>query len=212
MKKELPFEALTKGYILVPKMMLERMFGSEKRELSECEAMLRLLVMVNYKDEYVARTGCEPLLCRRGESVRSWNSWSELFGWHRSRTRRFFQRLQRQKFLELTVEVGSIHLRVVDYELWAGCRSDAMRQMAENADREFLDFWDQYHDLTGKSKVNPGKARKEWGKLSANERRLAVEHIEDYYVHLSDTKFCLQAVNYLMNKAFLNEYAYEYCF
>ena len=52
------------------------------------------------------------------------------------------------------------------------------------------------------------KARKSWNKLSANERTAAVENIENYYGHLNSTLFCLQAVNYLSNKAFLNEYEY----
>lgn len=56
--------------------------------------------------------------------------------------------------------------------------------------------------------MNPGKARREWNKLSAGERVAAVENIENYYSHLTNTQFCLQAVNYLSNKAFLNEYEY----
>ena len=42
------------------------------------------------------------------------------------------------------------------------------------------------------------------------ERIAALENIETYYYHLNNTLFCLQAVNYLSHKAFLNEYEYEY--
>lgn len=78
------------------------------------------------------------------------------------------------------------------------------------SDNGFKAFWEQYHEITRKDKVNPGKARKVWNKLSAGERIAALENIETYYYHLNNTLFCLQAVNYLSHKAFLNEYEYEY--
>ncbi len=75
-------------------------------------------------------------------------------------------------------------------------------------DNGFRNFWEQYHEITRKDKVNPGKARKAWNRLSTAERTAAVENIEIYYCHLTNTLFCLQAVNYLANKAFMNEYEY----
>ena len=40
MIQDLPFEALTNGYILLPKKMLEELFGRKGREMSELEATL----------------------------------------------------------------------------------------------------------------------------------------------------------------------------
>ncbi len=208
MIQDLPFEALKNGYILLPKKMLEELFGRKGREMSELEATLKLLVTVNYKDAVVVQPDGSAVTCRRGESVRSWQSWSELFGWDRCKTRRFFARLQRRGMVELLPQVYTLHLRVKDYDLWTGCRSGALKKMAENEDRDFTEFWNCYHDTTQMNKTSPGRARKEWARLTVDERRRATENIDVYYSHLENTKYCLQAVNYLSYKAFDNEYEY----
>lgn len=171
MTQELPFEALTKGYILLPKKLLEELFGTGHREMSELEATLKLLVTVNYKDSTIMQPDGGIVTCHRGESIRSWQSWADLFG-------------------------------------WTGCRTAALKKIVDNADHNFNEFWDIYHETTRMNKINQAKAHKEWNKLTVEERQLAIEHIEEYYIHLNDTKYCLQAVNYLANKAFENEYEY----
>ena len=97
---------------------------------------------------------------------------------------------------------------IPDYDAWIPRAPKKEAASATPPDNGFNDFWEQYHEITRKDKVNPAKARKSWNKLSANERTAAVENIENYYGHLNSTLFCLQAVNYLSNKAFLNEYEY----
>ena len=51
-----------------------------------------------------------------------------------------------------------------------------------------------YDLLTGKSERIPSKPEADSGEIN------------EYYFHLSDIKYCLQAANYLSNKAFTNEY------
>lgn len=208
MTQELPFEALTKGYILLPKKMLEELFGTANREMSELEATLKLLVTVNYKDSTIVQPDGSIVVCHRGESLRSWQSWADLFGWQRCKTRRFFSRLQRKGMIEILPRSYSLHFRVKDYDLWTGCRTAALKKIADNADRDFNEFWETYHEITRMNKVNQVKAHKEWNKLTVEERQLAIEQIEEYYYHLNNIKFCLQAVNYLAYKAFNNEYEY----
>lgn len=72
----------------------------------------------------------------------------------------------------------------------------------------FDDFWDLYHRITQKDKINIARARKEWKKLTATEKKLALENIEEYYAHQKDIRFCKQAATYLADKAFLNEYEF----
>ena len=62
--------------------------------------------------------------------------------------------------------------------------------------------------LPGSLKTNVGRARREWNKLSVNERCLSLSHIDEYYDNLADIKYCMQAASYLSNKAFMNEYDY----
>ena len=202
----MPFEALTKGYILIPKFMLEKMFGQQHGPLTECEAMIKLLITVNYKDTTMGQASVPPLLCRRGESLRSLKNWGTLFCWSRSKVWRFFQKLREENLLERLPNKYYLHIRVVDYDLWTGCRSEALQQVKENAESQFMVFWERYHEITGKDKVNLAKAHREWMYISNQEREQAIVGIEDYYYHLNNVKYCLQASSYLHNKAYLNEY------
>ena len=204
-------EVSRKGYVMVPRQLIHDTIHECPAATGEKDAFLRVLLYANYKQSIYRKNGVE-YVCARGESLFSYVQWAEILGWTRSRTMRFFKRMLDDGQLVRIDDGLPTHIGIPDYDAWAPRQSRKEGAADAPADNGFKDFWDQYHDLTGKNKVNPGKARKEWNKLSADERRLAVEHIEDYYVHLVDTKFCLQAVNYLMNKAFLNEYAYEYCF
>lgn len=37
---------------------------------------------------------------------------------------------------------------------------------------------------------------------------MSIRQIDEYYDHLTDTKYCMQASTYLSDKAFLDEYDY----
>lgn len=203
--QKLPYDALTKGYILVPKQMVEQLMCHSNDPLSELEAWLVLLTTVNYKD-LTCRMGEREYVCKRGESLHSTLYWSSRFRWPRSTTRYFFARLQRQNLIRLIPHPCTTHLQIVDYELWVGCRTAARSRIAAQTDEAFEVFWKTYHRITQADKVNIARARREWAKLSPEERALATRHIEEYYYHLRNVKYCMQAAAYLSNKAFLNEY------
>jgi len=102
---------------------------------------------------------------------------------------------------------GITLLRVIDYDLWTGQKKAAATR-SNHATEGFDDFWDLYHRITQKDKINIARARKEWKKLTATEKKLALENIEEYYAHQKDIRFCKQAATYLADKAFLNEYEF----
>lgn len=62
------------------------------------------------------------------------------------------------------------------------------------------------HDITEHPKVNIGRARREWKKLTAGEKQRALDNIDEYYDHLNNQKYCKQAATYLADKSFENEY------
>ena len=140
----------------------------------------------------------------------SYLQWAEILGWSRGRTMRFFKRMfacERLVHLDDGLpRISASPIMMSGYPR-AAKKGTGIRHTSDNG---FKAFWEQYHEITRKDKVNPGKARKVWNKLSAGERIAALENIETYYYHLNNTLFCLQAVNYLSHKAFLNEYEYEY--
>lgn len=81
-------------------------------------------------------------------------------------------------------------------------------KVTKGATRYFDAFLEKFHEITRKPKTNIGRARREWKKLSVNERCLSLNHIDEYYDNLTDIKYCMQAASYLSNKAFMNEYDY----
>lgn len=204
-KDSLPCNALTQGYILLPKQLLKELLDHSTQPMNELSAWLTILTTVNFKDAQWMMAGTL-LPCHRGESFFSLQHWAACFGWTRSKTRYYFARLQQKGFIRLLPHPHTTHLVVNDYELWTGCRTAARQQLAKQADKAFDLFWETYHRITQADKVNIARARREWNKLSPEERALATPRIEEYYYHLRSQKYCMQAAAYLANKAFLNEY------
>lgn len=197
------------GYVMVPRQLIHDAIHECPEAVGEYSAFLRVLLYVNYKERVYRKHGVE-YVCARGESLFSYGQWAKILGWGRSRTMRFFRKMFDEGLLVCLGDGFSMHIRIPDYDAWTPRGQKKREEVIAGtpSDKGFSNFWEQYHEITRKDKVNPGKARKEWNKLSARERDAAVENIEEYYCHLCNTQFCLQAVNYLSNKAFWNEYEY----
>lgn len=194
---------LAKGYILLPKAMLENSLTQGTQPLSEFEATLLLICRVNYRDVTCVVAG-KSQLCPRGESLQSVNTWAELFRWNRSRTRRFLSKLAQQGIIELLPHSHTTHLRVPHYEAWTGFIKQS-RNGVYSAEKEFDDFWEHYHLTTGTRKVNVGRARREWNRMSQEERKQAYGYVDNYYYNLKDVRYCKQAATYLKDKTYLDE-------
>lgn len=204
MKKFTP-ESMRKGYIVFPKTLLEERIRANGKVEGSLEALIMVLCHVNYSDtEYCVNN--HRITCRRGESTHSMMYWSHLLRWSRSKTRRFFQRMVKDGLIEMIGNDDSItHIRVLQYDLWT-CQ-DRITHLGHGRTLEgFPQFWTKYHETLNIPKVNIAKARREWKKMSADERVLATDNIEDYYYNLQDVRYCLQCCTYLTNKSFLNEY------
>lgn len=199
-------EMLKKGYILFPKVLFEEQIKVTKGATGYFDAFILVLTHVNYST-VECRIHQYTFQCRRGESVMSMVHWAELFGWKRSRTRYFFNKMYDEGIIERLSNPYITHIRIPDYDLLVGQkRRESVRAEADGI--TFDTFWEKYHDITRKPKTNVGRARREWNKLSVNERCLSLSHIDEYYDNLADIKYCMQAASYLSNKAFMNEYDY----
>ena len=200
-------EMLKKGYLLFPKVLFEEQIKVTKGATGYFDAFIQVLTHVNYST-VECRIHQYTFQCRRGESVMSMVHWAELFGWKRSRTRYFFNKMYDEGIIERLSNPYITHIRIPDYDLLVGQkRRESVRAEADGI--TFDAFWEKYHDITRKPKTNVGRARREWNKLSVNERCLSLSHIDEYYDNLADIKYCMQAASYLSNKAFMNEYDYQ---
>lgn len=204
MKKFNP-ESLRKGYIVFPRAMLEERIRANGKVEGDLEALIIIISHVNYSNtEYYINQ--QPVICLRGESTHSMVYWSHLLGWGRSKTRYFFQKMEKDRIIEIiSINTSTTHIRVINYELWT-CQDRITNTGHEQKLEGFTGFWTKYHEILNTPKINIAKARREWKKLSANEQKLAIENIDDYYYNLKDVRFSLQCSAYLANKSFLNEY------
>ncbi|ERI84191.1 hypothetical protein HMPREF1981_02500 [Bacteroides pyogenes F0041] len=201
-------EMLKHGYLIIPKLMLQKFNDKSARQDGDFEAFLKMLMKVNYTDIKTDTGTNKDIVCRRGESLYSYRDWSKVFGWAVSRTFRFISKLSRSGIIELIDHRENrniLHIRINEYDRWTG-NTAAYKEHRSATDERFRIFWDEYHRITLLPKENIGKAQREWKKLPAKEQKLAIERIEEYYYHLTDTQFTLRACNYLSNKAYLNEY------
>ena len=204
-----PQTAAGHGYIVVPKIMLTDYINHENGHEGDIEAFLKLLIKVNYSDTQYTDYHNNAILCKRGESLHSYRSWSDIFHWPVCRTYRFIRELKSKGIIEVIphADTDALHIRVIDYESWITIPSPKSKDSTKEAvNEQFQIFWNEYHSVTQLPKQNIAKAKREWKKLGKKEQKLAIANIEEYYFHQTNFKYLLQAGSYLANKAFLNEY------
>jgi len=96
----LPFEALTSGYVLIPKKLLTYNFNNRDTSMSYMEAFLTVLAIINFADIEVAING-DKLMCKRGQSLLSFPSRAKLFNWTVGKTHCFFRKMVAQLYTKL---------------------------------------------------------------------------------------------------------------
>ena len=197
---------LKKGYILFPKVLFEEQMKTTKGATGDFDAFILVLTHVNYSTTTCRMNDCT-FECHRGESVLSIAHWAEIFGWQRSRTRYFFNKMFDNGIIEKLPNPHTTHIRVPGYDQLVG-RDKREAACNEAGGVTFGAFWKKYHEVTQRQRINIGRARREWKKLSAHERNTALAKIDEYYDNLKDIKYCKQAASYLADKAFLDEYDY----
>lgn len=201
------FDSMLKhGFLIIPKSLLLQMTTDRQMEDEEIVALLTILIKVNFSETEHIGYQSRLYRCKRGESTRSFRSWSRLFNWSLKRTFCFIHRLAEADVLEIIPSSNhTLHIRVCQYDKWVG-DPNALKLKKKVMDEKFFVFWDEYHEVTQLHKTNLAKAQREWRKLSEKEQQLAIDNIDEYYYHQNNRKFILQASTYLANKAFLNEY------
>ena len=116
--KQLTTSSLKQGYITIPRALLNRQ--ATDGAAGETEAFLQILAHTNYSDVPYDINGTI-ILCKRGDSLISYHHWSNIFGWTRPKTTRFFQRLAKGGIIDLIPHQEKIlHIRITNFDLWTG--------------------------------------------------------------------------------------------
>ena len=167
-------EMLKKGYLLFPKALFEEQMNMKTGEKAAdaFEAFVFVLTHVNYSTVTCNVRG-HLFDCVRGESVLSLARWMEILGWPRNRTRYFFNKMFDAGIVERVANPYVMHIRIPDYDFLTGnARPKAAPRKKKAAPvagvgEDFCIFWEKFHDITEHPKVNIGRARREWKKLTS---------------------------------------------
>lgn len=73
--------------------------------------------------------GNQLIICNRGESLQSQDTWARRWGWHKSRVRRFFKLLENDAMIDLIPNRETTHLRVCNYDIYQQTRITDESQM-----------------------------------------------------------------------------------
>jgi hypothetical protein len=200
--KRFIINALTKGYVSFP-LELIRWWFEKRRKLTEFEAFVWMLSRVNFKDNKVnvyGRSG----ICRKGESIRSIERWSQEFQWEMGETRAFFGKLLEEGMLErIDHPLNGNHIRIAEYEWLTGKVAQRASEPAPVEERSlFDDFWEHYHKVTRMKPSERTRARAAWDKLTEEQQDRAIEGVEAYYEGLNLKMYCRKAATYLENQSF----------
>lgn len=76
------FQAMMEhGFLIIPKALLQQQIEDPNIEAGEIEALLKILMKVNYSDTLYSDRQHKDYLCKRGESMFSYRDWSRIFRW-----------------------------------------------------------------------------------------------------------------------------------
>lgn len=195
---EVQKSVVNSGYLLVPRKLLNQVISQNKAEMSESQAFLSMLLLVNFKRTEI---GAGP--CNRGESLLRISEWSEVFRWPMWKTRRYFRKLEQEGEISIDKEKYPYTIRITRYEeLCANKREHPGQSPKSRNDERFEEFWEAYHQITRQTPQEKEAGRREWNKLSARDKELAFDNIGDYFFSLRDIKHVRLAYNYLRCKSF----------
>lgn len=161
--------SLRMGYVMVSRALLLDIYGKRGAADGEEEAFLRVLTHVNYRDTTVLHGGVQ-VACGRGESVISFLGWSDILGWTRAHTRRFFEHCFAKGSIEKVVGDLPCHIRVPGYDAWTGSPGGKKQPGERLVDEALQVFIARYSEVTHLPIENKGQISKAWKRLSTRER------------------------------------------
>ena len=115
---------INKGWISLHRQFENHWLWTEKRVFSKAEAWIDILLSVNHSEQKVVIKQVVYTV-KRGDSIMSLDSWSNRWGWNKSKVRRFFTTLQSDSMIVTKSETQTTRLTVCNYDSY---------QVTQNAD------------------------------------------------------------------------------
>ena len=118
-------EKLNGNFLKLSRRLLYHDLWNEHRIFSRAEAWIDILFTVRYKYEPEPATiKDKTLLCYRGQSLKSIETWAKRWHWSKSKTVRFFKTLVDNDMIIITNEKVTTRLTVCNYEDYNKSQND----------------------------------------------------------------------------------------
>ena len=183
----------TEGYLVVPRALLNEVLNVDG-PFTLPQAYLYLFVRSAFCDQ--PKEGV-----KRGQLKFTASELAECFQWSPWLVRRFLYNLRRMGVVELDMVPGVKSIMTMNfYDALTGGKGEPLTTEER---RDCHAFWKQYYGLLDRKASDFYATTLEWGRLTENERRMAMKNMVDYFRSLNDIQYVKSAPNYLKYKAFL---------
>ncbi len=174
------------GFISISRKAMNMQFKSGKHKTSSLEMKGAWLMLLAYVNHSPAKLTIHDKLvnCRRGQSIMRIAKWSELFGWKRDRTRRFFDFMEKEGLITTSTYKYHFCLQVNDYDRWVLTAPQKAAPLTpeevQRIEAHFDEFWHQYARLTGMPKTDRTPSLQIWKTMTDEHRQEAIDNIQPY--------------------------------
>lgn len=155
------------GYIKLFRKAQENFLYRENRPHTRREAWEDILLMVNHTEKEVL-IGNEKFLVKRGQSLRSLDSWAKHFNWSKSKVKRFFDLLKTCSMIVTEDVRKSTRLTVCNYDIYQGDRNADETQMKRKRPTNNNDKNDK-NNIEGGTPPSPERKKKRFTPPSFEE-------------------------------------------
>lgn len=186
------------GQIVLPRRLLENMFENIS-EADDTRACILMLLKCAY-------TGSGGDGLQEGEMDLSHRRLAGSLRCSGSRVYRLLLELQKAGVVRMSP--GGTRMSWTNYHdicrMGRGvARVPSVVPLDEEAARAFDEFWTLYHSRSRQIPRDRYQVQREWAVLTDEERRMAVDRMEDYFRSLSNMDYVRTGANYLRCRSFL---------
>ncbi len=114
---------MNKGWISINRKIQSHWLWEEKREFSKLEAWLDILLTVNHSEQKVMIKNTL-FTVKRGDSIKSLETWGSRWNWNKSKVRRFLKLLENDSMIVTKNESKTTRLTVCKYDSYQSIGND----------------------------------------------------------------------------------------
>ena len=148
---------MSKGWISIHREIQSHWLWKEKREFSKLEAWLDILLTVNHSEQKIVVKNTL-FTVKRGESIKSLDTWAHRWNWNKSKVRRFLNLLQNDNMIVTKSELKTTRLIVCKYDSYQDVRNDSetimKRKRNDNETQTTPNNNDINNDINNSSSIN----------------------------------------------------------